>query len=584
MSVKKLLLSGAFVLFFILLISMVSAEVNYALDENGGTASYNVFGGHYYSYNTARNINDNNEDTYVGFLNHDNDFCMDFATYEAQINFDEPRDINIIQAMTYTYSEYSAPGFFSEWNEFEKISVYYPGTGWVQVYSALASKGLNTRTPSSGPWNGITAVKLSFKMMSCGGSFAGSSPRYHRTNELRAWGEEIIPEPPEPECCVDGDCGRDYYGNKYCSGRNVYRKFYDFSCEDGECKERVLTRLFERCDYDCENGRCIEEPEPPEPECCNDEDCNDDYYEDEYCSMGDVYKKFHDFSCEDRECEEEIVNELVEECDYDCVGGECVEEPEEPICSFNSDCGTDHCLGEANYCFEENVYQDFVVYTCNNPGELDSYCSDNTLPWLLEECLYGCENGECIDEPEPPEFVCGNDILEPEEECDDGNTDDGDGCSSICEIEEPLECCADEDCSEDYYSDKYCVSDDIYEDFYDFSCVDDKCVEIIVNKLVEGCEFGCEDGECKRERKRVSSHDDSCDSRHEDCGYYDEEVLKFYDESVGDIKIDEAVLIGQSSLTGEVGDEVRDDSWIIYLFIGCIGLLVLILIVLSVRK
>jgi cysteine-rich repeat protein len=31
--------------------------------------------------------------------------------------------------------------------------------------------------------------------------------------------------------------------------------------------------------------------------------------------------------------------------------------------------------------------------------------------------------------------ICGNDTLEPGEECDDGNTGDGDGCSAICELE-----------------------------------------------------------------------------------------------------------------------------------------------------
>lgn len=34
--------------------------------------------------------------------------------------------------------------------------------------------------------------------------------------------------------------------------------------------------------------------------------------------------------------------------------------------------------------------------------------------------------------PPPPAPVCGNNILEDDEECDDGNTFDGDGCSSVC--------------------------------------------------------------------------------------------------------------------------------------------------------
>ncbi|KHO45314.1 MAG: hypothetical protein QS98_C0011G0009 [archaeon GW2011_AR3] len=42
---------------------------------------------------------------------------------------------------------------------------------------------------------------------------------------------------------------------------------------------------------------------------------------------------------------------------------------------------------------------------------------------------------ECFeDEPEP--LLCGDGQVQPGEECDDGNTDDGDGCSSVCLIEE----------------------------------------------------------------------------------------------------------------------------------------------------
>jgi len=38
------------------------------------------------------------------------------------------------------------------------------------------------------------------------------------------------------------------------------------------------------------------------------------------------------------------------------------------------------------------------------------------------------------------EPVCGNDEVETGEECDDGNTDDGDGCSKYCEVEDKWTC------------------------------------------------------------------------------------------------------------------------------------------------
>jgi cysteine-rich repeat protein len=40
---------------------------------------------------------------------------------------------------------------------------------------------------------------------------------------------------------------------------------------------------------------------------------------------------------------------------------------------------------------------------------------------------------ECTCEGQP---FCGDGILDPGEECDDGNNEDGDGCSSSCEVEE----------------------------------------------------------------------------------------------------------------------------------------------------
>ena len=39
--------------------------------------------------------------------------------------------------------------------------------------------------------------------------------------------------------------------------------------------------------------------------------------------------------------------------------------------------------------------------------------------------------------PEQPS-LCGNGIIDPGEECDDGNQINGDGCSGMCKVENPV--------------------------------------------------------------------------------------------------------------------------------------------------
>lgn len=123
---------------------------------------------------------------------------------------------------------------------------------------------------------------------------------------------------PAPECCTDEDCQEDYYSNKYCINNSVYKDFHDFFCLLGLCNENVSLVLVETCDHQCVNGECIDEPE-----CNTDSDCEEDYYSDKYCSNGDVYKDYHDFSCAIGQCKDDVTKELVEECDYGCSNGKC---------------------------------------------------------------------------------------------------------------------------------------------------------------------------------------------------------------------------------------------------------------------
>jgi hypothetical protein len=121
------------------------------------------------------------------------------------------------------------------------------------------------------------------------------------------------------------DCGEDYcneWGDYYCEGKNKIRErtCYDNGCSGGECFNNLgIEKQSEECSYGCTNGDCM-------PETCSfDNDCPNDSYTDKYCSEGDVYRNFEDYSC-NGSCSVNIMKQLVEECENGCSSGTCDEE------------------------------------------------------------------------------------------------------------------------------------------------------------------------------------------------------------------------------------------------------------------
>ena len=91
----------------------------------------------------------------------------------------------------------------------------------------------------------------------------------------------------------------------------------------------------------------------------------------------------------------------------------------------------------------------------NGLVELGETCDDNCDQGTPNECENPIDNGdgcsstcqiepgwECSGEPSvcSEEQVCGNGIIETPEACDDDNTDSGDGCSGTCSIESGWQC------------------------------------------------------------------------------------------------------------------------------------------------
>jgi len=104
----------------------------------------------------------------------------------------------------------------------------------------------------------------------------------------------------------------------------------------------------------------------------------------------------------------------------------------------------DNCPGDANI-DQADADGDNIGDICDdcpadaqNDADRDGVCGDmdqcpNT-PLHSEVDANGCPVDEPPPPPPPPPPTCGNGTVDADEECDDGNTIDGDGCDSNCTV------------------------------------------------------------------------------------------------------------------------------------------------------
>lgn len=77
-----------------------------------------------------------------------------------------------------------------------------------------------------------------------------------------------------------------------------------------------------------------------------------------------------------------------------------------------------------------------MAYDANNQMQLEAALQNIIDGITFNPC---CEFNDCTLNPEPTtgekDPICGDGVMDPGEECDDNNQDDGDGCSASCLIE-----------------------------------------------------------------------------------------------------------------------------------------------------
>ena len=77
------------------------------------------------------------------------------------------------------------------------------------------------------------------------------------------------------------------------------------------------------------------------------------------------------------------------------------------VCSSSSQCGTNGVVGGL-FCQGNSVYQNYITYTCNNPGTVSSFCSNSTTSQLQTTCNGNqtCQNGACVNNGN---IICSSD-------------------------------------------------------------------------------------------------------------------------------------------------------------------------------
>jgi cysteine-rich repeat protein len=112
-------------------------------------------------------------------------------------------------------------------------------------------------------------------------------------------------------------------------------------------------------------------------------------------------------------------NEAGDWCSADCLskevcGNGILDVVMGEVCDDGNKVGGDGC---SKYCDSNE--------SCGN-GFIDWDLGEECDPPLDGECSLICQ-----------EIYCGNGVIDPGEECDDGNWDSGDGCDWDCTIEMP---------------------------------------------------------------------------------------------------------------------------------------------------
>ncbi|MFH1696412.1 MAG: NosD domain-containing protein [Candidatus Diapherotrites archaeon] len=141
----------------------------------------------------------------------------------------------------------------------------------------------------------------------------------------------------------------------------------------------------------------VPEPPPVEDDCNSAGECGSLTVSDPYCDGENVVQATTTPICVDpataqSTCATDVTITIAEECQYTCLNGEC--QASVPIeCYSWDECGA--IVSGNPYCDANAVMQDTNTPLCLNAGTAQSACDLNISTVTVEECAYGCLDGNC---------------------------------------------------------------------------------------------------------------------------------------------------------------------------------------------
>jgi hypothetical protein len=168
---------------------------------------------------------------------------------------------------------------------------------------------------------------------------------------------------------------------------------YDLIDYDNDLYQSYTYRNANTEGMDCDDSNAL--VHPGATELCNtiDDNCNGQVDEGA-CECNDGLDNDDDllFDSEDPGCWSDIRNPL----SYSQFKNN--EERSSTACFKNSDCGQGKYI-QGNVCYYGDVFVRYIDFGCLNGGTGISQCAIDPSIKLIERCMYGCKDGECISKP-----------------------------------------------------------------------------------------------------------------------------------------------------------------------------------------